>query len=100
MIFPNASSFWPVAASSGDCAESEYHIRPSTSGSVYDQASLPMPGYLEACYPSGHIEVGRFTDGQFIAEQRKLVLEPSLRLSDLQGEVNIVTPLQGVLVDY
>lgn len=38
------------------------------SGSVRYQASLSKPGYLEACYPDGHIKVGRFTDGLFIAE--------------------------------
>lgn len=38
------------------------------SGSVRYQASLSKPGYLEACYPDGHIEVGHFTDGLFIAE--------------------------------
>ena len=38
------------------------------SGSVRYQASLSKPGSLEACYPDGHIEVGQFTDGLFIAE--------------------------------
>ncbi len=38
------------------------------SGSVRYQASMSKPGYLEACYPDGHIEVGQFTDGRCIAE--------------------------------
>lgn len=38
------------------------------AGSVRYQASLNYPGRLEACHPDGHIEVGQFVNGQFVAE--------------------------------
>lgn len=41
------------------------------SGAVRYQASITRPGSLEACYPDGHIEVGQFTNGQFIPEVHK-----------------------------
>ena len=40
----------------------------NASGSVRYQASVTKPGYLEACYPDGRIEVGQFVNGQFIPE--------------------------------
>ena len=45
------------ARSSGELSEA------IASGSVRYQASVAKPGYLEACYPDGRIEVGQFVNG-------------------------------------
>lgn len=39
------------------------------AGTLRYQASASHPGLLEACYPDGRIEVGRFINGQFVSEQ-------------------------------
>jgi hypothetical protein len=41
------------------------------AGTVHYQASITRPGSLEACYPDGRIEVGQFTNGQFIPDAHK-----------------------------
>lgn len=41
------------------------------AGTLRYQASITRPGLLEACYPDGRIEVGQFTNGQFIPEAHK-----------------------------
>ena len=38
------------------------------AGSVRYQASQREPGKLEAVHPDGHIEVGKFVNGQFCAD--------------------------------
>tara|TARA_B100000676_G_C17902339_1_gene745306 strand:+ start:125 stop:526 length:402 start_codon:yes stop_codon:yes gene_type:complete len=39
-----------------------------SSDSLRYQASVTKPGYLEACYPDGRVETGRFADGRFVSE--------------------------------
>ncbi|MAQ99184.1 MAG: hypothetical protein CMI00_01455 [Oceanospirillaceae bacterium] len=69
-IEPTASS--PIDPNEVFPADRPHNLRALreaiAAGSVRYQASISKPGYLEACYPDGHIEVGRFTNGRFLPE--------------------------------